>query len=627
MPGNRDDYVHDGDYGIDPSSYSTLHALPFCDRDHDHDHWYGSSSGHRNLGGVDDTTTTTATTAADPIPLGDGAMVTQNVIGALITVCCIAVAAGLFLGLMTLDVLDLQIIVRSSVDEDEIRYASRLLDIVQDRHRLLVTLLLMDTLAYETLPIFLDRLMSGWVAVLLSTSLIVVFGEIFPSGIFTGPNQLYLGYQMAPVVQFFLTVLYPIAKPLGKLLDWLVDEDEEDQWYDRLELRALIKIQHEERTQMGIQHEETNRLSKGGKVGGGGGGGGSKSTQKTKQRLKVIKYVRNKDRHWQDLKAEMMQVINDRAKSENNNNSSEYNYGENDNYNDGETEEAAFDQLTPPLHQREVDMVEGSLSMKTKLAMDVYTPLKHIYAVPDDLVLDQATVTTIYSHGFSRVPVYRRNPHDEDDMTAVTGYLITRQLMLVDWDHKRQLRTWPLTRPKAVSPRINLVDLLRLLQSNGPLLTFVCARPDVANRALQAQQPIPVEAGLLGIITLVDIMESVLQDRIYDESDVRDRNQAVATLHRWAANTLQSFVRRRRRLIRSGSSQRVGRVSQSPPPKRVRTVDGRSTEVSRSSSRNAGDDENHSEDRRSGDGPTATEHTPLLLSNSYVPTTDASELV
>jgi tRNA1(Val) A37 N6-methylase TrmN6 len=109
---------------------------------------------------------------------------TRNIIGAIIAVFCVAVAAGLFLGLMTLDVLDLQIIVRSSVDEDEIMYAKALLPIVKDRHRLLVTLLLMDTLAYETLPIFLDQLMSGWMAILLSTSLILVVGEILPSGMY-----------------------------------------------------------------------------------------------------------------------------------------------------------------------------------------------------------------------------------------------------------------------------------------------------------------------------------------------------------------------------------------------------------------------------------------------------------
>ena len=73
--------------------------------------------------------------------------VTQNVIGACITVCCVALAAGLFLGLMTLELIDLQIIVRSSSDENEIKYAKRLIPIVTDRHRLLVTLLIFSTLA------------------------------------------------------------------------------------------------------------------------------------------------------------------------------------------------------------------------------------------------------------------------------------------------------------------------------------------------------------------------------------------------------------------------------------------------------------------------------------------------
>lgn len=40
-------------------------------------------------------------------------------------------------------------------------------------------------------------------------------------------------------------------------------------------------------------------------------------------------------------------------------------------------------------------------------------------------------------------------------------------------------------------------------------------------------------------------MESILQDRIYDESDIHDRDRAVATLTQWAATKLQSFARKR----------------------------------------------------------------------------------
>jgi metal transporter CNNM len=302
-----------------------------------------------------------------------------------------------------------------------------------------------------------------------------------------------LGYQLTPVVKFFMALLYPIAKPLGLLLDWLVDEDTEDQWYDRAELAALVRIQHEERTRHFANAAKTGQ----------------------KRLTRVMKYVRHNDRQWNDLKAELFESVKEREPDKV----------------DGEEVEAAVDQLSPPLHQNEVHIVEGALAMKTKLAMDIYTPFQQCYAVPDDLILDKTTITTIYGNGYSRVPVYRRNEEDEDDITAFTGYLMTRQLMLVDWEHMRPISTLPLVRPTCTSPRTNLVDLLRLLQKQGPL-TFVCARPDLANRALTLQQPIPVEAGLLGIISLVDIMESVLQDRIYDEVDIHKRNQGKSGVQR-----------------------------------------------------------------------------------------------
>ncbi len=474
----------------------------------------------------------------------------SNIVASLVCVALIAVISGLFLGLLTLDALDLQIIQRASLDEEERMYATSLLPLIQQRHQILVTLLLSNALAYETLPIFLDALVPSWVAILLSVTIVMVFGEIIPSGIFMGPNQLYLAYHMVPLMSFLLWIFTPLATPLVKLLDYLTDTDEDDtDPYSRDELSALVRIQHEAELDTYRHHQQhatlLNRT-----VGARGG---------PQQRLsRSMKKDRRKDQTWRALKEELLERVQEKQES----NPKSFPP-------DLDDEDEIADRFSLQLHQREVSMVEGALQMKTVHAMDVYTPLSTCFCVPDSLILDKMTITTIYGHGFSRVPVYRVNPDDDEDTSHIIGFLITRQLMVVDWDDLRLISTLPLQRPTCVSPRMNLIDLFELLQKDGRMLTFVCARPDLANKALKAELPIPVEAGLMGIITLVDIMESIIQDRIYDEGDIRDRDRAVATLNRWAATIVVKFMRRsaamkkleRRRTVSTGSSSNPSTIT------------------------------------------------------------------
>eukprot|EP00934_Nitzschia_sp_Nitz4_P000902 Nitzschia sp. Nitz4//scaffold36_size144017//128307//129851//NITZ4_003116-RA/size144017-processed-gene-0.94-mRNA-1//-1//CDS//3329549546//902//frame0 len=456
-----------------------------------------------------------------------------NILGAMGAVAVVAVVAGLFLGLLTLDAFDLRVIERSTMDEEEKHHAASLYPIVKDRHFLLVTLLIMNALAYEILPLFLDEMLPGWMVLIVSTTMVLLFGEIIPSAIFTGPQQLSLGYQMIPLVKVFMVLLYPVAKPCAILLDYIIHgpegEDLTQEQYNREELTALVNLQYEQRNKIGSVRRPADKNYR-----------GRTTTQ------------------WSSLKQEMLEAVNERSVAEE--------ITEDDEVLPLERE------LTAPMEKQEVDVVVGALQMKTNVALDVYTPLRLVYALPHDYVLDKTAVSMIYAKGYSRVPVFQNYPGRDREYNrgCVLGFLMTRQLMMIDWEHERQLSTLPLIRPKAVSPRINLVRLLNLLRSGGCLMAFVCARPDLANRALNASRPLPVEAGFMGIVTLEDVLESILQTKIFDELDLRDRDRAVARLTKWAAEKLQHFARKsvaKRRNSRTGSISSHHEALQQPSEK------------------------------------------------------------
>ena len=79
---------------------------------------------------------------------------------------------------MGLDETNLQVLVASGATHER-KHAAKVLGLLQrGKHWVLVTLLLSNVIVNETLPIIMDSVFGGgWPAILISTALIVLFGE------------------------------------------------------------------------------------------------------------------------------------------------------------------------------------------------------------------------------------------------------------------------------------------------------------------------------------------------------------------------------------------------------------------------------------------------------------------
>ncbi|KAG8532736.1 uncharacterized protein KY384_002613 [Bacidia gigantensis] len=133
-------------------------------------------------------------------------------------------------------------VIRTSGNASEKKNAAGVLKLLKrGKHWVLVTLLLGNVITNETLPIVLDRsLGGGWPAVLGSTVLIVIFGEVIPQSVCVRYG-LPIGAWMSPLVLVLMYILAPVAWPTAKLLDRLLGEDH-GTTYRKAGLKTLVTL-------------------------------------------------------------------------------------------------------------------------------------------------------------------------------------------------------------------------------------------------------------------------------------------------------------------------------------------------------------------------------------------------
>ncbi|CAN1158621.1 DUF21 domain-containing protein At4g14230 [Linum perenne] len=430
--------------------------------------------------------------------------------------------SGLTLGLMSLSLVDLEILQRSGSDAekkqsgfslslccflllfDSVMLSLRLnsFPLYQKQHQLLVTLLLCNAASMEALPIYLDKMFNQYVAIILSVTFVLFFGEVIPQAI-CSRYGLAVGANLAWLVRLLMIICYPISFPLGKILDYVLGHNEP--LFRRAQLKALVSIHSKEAGKGGeLTHDETT-------------------------------------------------------------------------------------------------IIAGALDLTEKTAEEAMTPIESTFSLDVNSKLDWEAIGKVLARGHSRVPVYSGNPKN------IIGLLLVKALLTVRPETETPVSAVSIRRIPRVPSDMPLYDILNEFQKGSSHMAAVVRAKGKSRTSLKEASrlkgtdlllttpllykvdeahdddgsivvdidrfskvaygvPLQSEAiengEVIGIITLEDVFEELLQEEIVDETDeyidVHNRVRVVAA----AAASLMARVPSSRRLLTAnkgaGSQGRTG---------------------------------------------------------------------
>ncbi|CAN4079816.1 unnamed protein product [Withania somnifera] len=396
------------------------------------------------------------------------------IVAVVLLVLWAGLMAGLTLGLLCMSVIDLEVLAKSGTPKDRL-HASKILPIVKQQHLLLCSLLISNVTAMETLPLFLDELVPAWGAVLLSVTLILIFGEIIPKSLCTRYG-LTIGATVSPLVRVLIWFWFPVAYPISKILDYLLGKGQKA-LFRRAELRTLVDM-------------HGNKAGKGGE-----------------------------------------------------------------------------------LSNHETNIIAGALQLTEKTARDAMTPIAETFAIDVNANLDRVLINLILEKGHSRVPVYY------EQRTNIIGLVLVKNLVTINPSDTVPVKNATIRHIPRVSEAMPLYDILNEFQKglshmavvvkkrdgsgnlssgarevrlNIPGEIFYQRKSSRARRSLRRSKKftasisrrefsksrrwseevhpeiLPIKETslsalsseeVIGIITMEDVIEEILKEEIFDETD------------------------------------------------------------------------------------------------------------
>ncbi|VUZ41177.1 unnamed protein product [Hymenolepis diminuta] len=157
----------------------------------------------------------------------------------------------------------------------------------------------------------------------------------------------------------------------------------------------------------------------------------------------------------------------------------------------------------------EMNIIAGVLNMSTKTVKDIMTPLSDAFMLPNTALLDFDTMNEIFSHGFTRIPMY------EGDRKNIKAILNVKDLGFINADDKVPVATVCnfYNRSIVVVPETTSLEaILKEFRQGKTHMAFVeRIEPNGVGDPYQE---------LVGLVTLEDVIEEIIQAEIVDETDI-----------------------------------------------------------------------------------------------------------
>lgn len=157
----------------------------------------------------------------------------------------------------------------------------------------------------------------------------------------------------------------------------------------------------------------------------------------------------------------------------------------------------------------EMNIISGALKFKKISVADIMTPISDVFMLPYDTILNFDTLTLINNSGYSRIPIYEGNRDN------IVGLLHVKDLSLIDPDHNLQLKvvldfySHPLLKVFEDDKLDKMLNEFKQGQSHMALI----------QRVIDNGVKDPYYESI-GIVTLEDVIEELIQAEINDETDV-----------------------------------------------------------------------------------------------------------